>query len=53
MAFTTPVVASTTADRPRMAEMTYSTATACFWEKPMSISRWCRWPRSGVMGDCP
>ena len=30
VAFTTPLVVRTTADRPRMALMTYSTATACF-----------------------
>ncbi len=53
MAFTGPLVVSTTADRPRMALMTYSTATACFWLKPMSISRWCTWLRSACMGLCP
>ena len=53
MAFSSPLVVSTTADRPRMALMTYRTATACFWEKPMSMSRWWTWPRSGVMGLCP
>ena len=33
------VAAVTTAVRPRMAEMPYSTATVCFLEKPMSIKR--------------
>ena len=53
MAFSTLVVVSKTADRPRMALITYSTATACFWLKPMSMSRWWIWPRSGAMGLWP
>ena len=53
MAFMALLVVSTTADRPRMALMRESTATACFWVKPMSMSRWWMCPRSGAMGLCP
>ena len=53
MAFSSPPVVSTTAERPRMAEITYSVATACFWLRPMSMSRWWMWPRSACMGLWP
>ena len=53
IAFRAPLVVSTTADRPRMAEITYSTPTVCFCDSPMSIKRWWTWLRSGIMGLCP
>ena len=53
MARPSPLVVSTTALKPRMAEITYRVATACFWFRPMSMSRWWMWLRSACMGLWP
>ena len=39
-AFISPLVVISTAESPRIALMAYRTATACFWLRPMSMSRW-------------
>ena len=53
MALTSPDEVSTTAARPSVALIAYRMATACFWLKPMSMSLWWTWPRSGLMGLRP
>ena len=52
-AFAVQVVVSTTAVIPRMADSAYKIATVCFWENPISISLWWKWPRSACIGDLP
>ena len=40
IAFSSPLVVSTTADSPSRLLTTYSAATVCFWLSPISIMRW-------------